>query len=73
MSTTPRLIGLSKNKLIHFWQIGDQIYRAPEAVPISSKDHLLGKRWECPVSHWLRFRNVFDWVDDVDGGAIRVG
>lgn len=49
-----------------FWQIGGDVYRAAVAAPLDAHGAPLGKRWECTVAAWERFRtSVFAWAKDV--------
>lgn len=52
-----------------FWEIGGQVYRAPEGAGRDAGGLPMGARWECDLSHWRRFRRVFSWAEDAPGGG----
>ena len=50
---------------IGFWQAGDDVYRAPVDAKLDTYRLPMGRRWECSIAHWQRFRSVFAWTVDV--------
>lgn len=60
-----RLIAVSTEHGIAFWQIGSDVFRAPLGAALDTVGHPMGKRWEASIAHWQRFRSsVFGWAKD---------
>lgn len=45
-----------------FWQIGTEVYRANTGAELDIYGNPNGKRWECSLEQWNRFREVFAWA-----------
>lgn len=50
-----------------FWMVGGEVYRATTGSDMDTYGHPMGKRWECSVTHWERYRAVYSWAQDVGG------
>lgn len=58
-------LAVSEKHGVEFWRIGEDVYRAPIGSGVDVYGHPNGKRWEASLAHWLRFRAVFAWAEDV--------
>jgi hypothetical protein len=59
---------LARGNGFTFWQVGDQVFRAKSGDGLDTIGQPLGKRWECSLGQWRRFRAVFGWAQDVESG-----
>jgi hypothetical protein len=56
---------IATNGEVDFWEINGHVYRASTNAEKDIWGLPNGKRWECSISHWKIYRNVFSWVKDV--------
>lgn len=62
----PPAILLAEGDGISFWRLfGGQVYRARTGEGMDISDYPLGRRWECTIEHWRRFRSNYAWAEDV--------
>jgi hypothetical protein len=47
-----------------FWSIGTEVFRSATGSGLDTTGAPLGKRWECSLDQWLRYRTVFAWAKD---------
>lgn len=47
-----------------FVLIGIEVYRVAGGWAIDAVGHPMGKRWECSLDHWNRYREVYSWAID---------
>lgn len=65
MSTSTILRIATNHVDTDFWAIGSEVYRAPLGIGLDTYGCPMGKRWECSVEHWQRYRAVYSWAEDV--------
>ena len=58
-------LATSKEHNVDFWRINGDVYRAPRNAGKDSWGLPMGKRWECSLDHWNRYRQVYAWAVDV--------
>ena len=56
---------IAKSDDIAFWQIGNDVYRAPVDSSLDTLGQPASKRWECSRDMWDQFREIFSWATDV--------
>lgn len=51
-----------------FVLVGEDVYRVRSGWTTDTKGFPMGARWECSRPHWVRFRAIYDWAQDVADG-----
>ena len=58
---------LARDEWVTFWQVGDQVYRAPASGGMDTDGLPMGAAWECSRTHWDHYRrSVYTWVTDCE-------
>jgi len=58
---------IATSEFWEFWQIGTEVDRCRKNEGLLDTWGPMGKRWECSIAHWERYRDVFGWATDVPG------
>lgn len=60
-----RRLAVSEEHRTEFWLVGSEVYRVPLGAGTDTTGQPMGKRWECSLVHWERYRAIYAWTVDV--------
>lgn len=55
---------IARGDRFEFWKIGNEVYRVAVGGVLDIYGLPASRRWECSISHWRKFRAIYDWVSD---------
>lgn len=61
----PNATLIAESGEIRFWRVGTDVYRTTGSTAPDSYGLPMGRRFECSIAHWERFRELFAWAQDV--------